>query len=1094
MSNSFTKTTLLECNRSQSDEAIANNDQSSSQWSNRLGQGLQLKAGDQISVHSSYISEIGAESGQIQIKGQNLGTNKTVEITQETKSLFNPELPQKYARVVSENVEHVVPIRDDTVNLVVSPYKCANGEYYNFLPRRWNTSGIDLFWAMAGSRDGVALNASTNNGQTQYPPNVLNRCAADLSTKYTPYRVGVASTAYKVTGRNDGARYTLFTRKETFFGDPLFEDYDMIGKAVSGSSVILAEHNSSTLNLVVGMTLNGQSPDTVFGAGLKIVAINGSDIVMGGNATANSNKNTFTFGFPAQTDDFLPPTTLNSSFTADECESFRDPAVFGEYIQVKNLITLKADPGYNSPSDLAVQLTEEINKRTDLEKFTYNTSNLADNVHVKETFTVATESPAYKLYNCATAHNYENSAYDAWFKTDGSWNVTQAQEYLSSYQNIGIKRPELYISGKKLNDSDAFVTNPELANKYGDEIFMTGITWSDENILKFKAFFDTQEIYPELFDDFDQSGVPVSISDTRFIHMNLADNGPNDPLDPDNPTSFAVLRSAKVPSLGYDLYNAAENASGTSFPLFIDYNPATTELLAQDVDYIDFGGGNFAISPFNSDYTQLAHGFARKIRRGPTVLGGDTNFYIGFQFSKTGNKIPEHFFQENACAAPARKELGSGGGRGFGFDYHFTSYGMSAMLFMNGNANIYGNQYTDSASSAINLSTKLYRFAQSQTERLYFLDKYQFGIYLGADSPVINYNPGQQRFQINSLHTAEVIGNLSTAGYDSGVAGTLPINPNAGNSCYKLNKRPLLWNYTPDVATYNDQFSAGPAGASENTYISANVNIDAYTIMDAQSGIFIEDWVVPEHDWDESLIGIMGFRYNQFHNVGAVSSRQKRIKADGSNSDLNSGNIITTNANVNEADIVQYQQNTSVASMFSPILPVGMMPSGKGFTASYVGRNLLPAITISPVTSVNITAQRIPTKTLRPYYTIRSDIIQENQVLGGLTGGVTLPIVAITNKANPYGDFLNGISGEVTFTNTIDRVLTRVRCSIHEPDGTLARTDLNSAVIFRVDQTIDADFDIVSGLLQSKKKSDQNLALELDDPGLEFENVKYKFS
>jgi hypothetical protein len=363
-------------------------------------------------------------------------------------------------------------------------------------------------------------------------------------------------------------------------------------------------------------------------------------------------------------------------------------------------------------------------------------------------------------------------------------------------------------------------------------------------------------------------------------------------------------------------------------------------------------------------------------------------------------------------------------------------------------------------------------------------------MYLGADEPIINYDQEQQRFQLRNLHTAEVVGNLKNAGLI--VSGQqVPTDANAGDPCYKINKRMLRWNYSPDMSPYIDNFSASFTGGSDNAYISHNVGIEPWSIMDAQSGLFIEDWVVPENLWDESLVGIMGYRYNQFHNPNSTSSRQVRLKAHGANADLNNVNIITTNANVGEADVKGYQQNTTAAPQYGPVLPVAMEPSGTSFSTP--GRYITPAITNSPVQSVNITAERLPTKTLRPYYTIRSDIIAEpNHVLGGLTSGVTMPIVAITNKANPYGDFLNGFQGQIEFTNTIDRVLTRIRCSIHEPNGEAARCDLDSAIIFRIDQQIPANLDVVGQLLQSKKKSDQLIAEEAEDPELEFQNVKYQ--
>ena len=214
------------------------------------------------------------------------------------------------------------------------------------------------------------------------------------------------------------------------------------------------------------------------------------------------------------------------------------------------------------------------------------------------------------------------------------------------------------------------------------------------------------------------------------------------------------------------------------------------------------------------------------------------------------------------------------------------------------------------------------------------------------------------------------------------------------------------------------------------------------------------------------------------------------MKASGANADLNNVNIITTNAIVSEGDLGAYQQNTVASKMITPVLPIPLQPGGSGF--SVPGRYITPAITVSPVQSVNITAERLPTKTLRPYYTIRSDIISEpNQVIGGLTSGITMPIVAITNKANPYGDFLNGFQGQETFTNTTNKTITRIRCSIHEPDGSAARCDNNSAVIFKIEQQVNANLDVVGELMQSKKKSDQLIAQELEEPELEFQNVKY---
>ena len=60
---------------------------------------------------------------------------------------------------------------------------------------------------------------------------------------------------------------------------------------------------------------------------------------------------------------FLPPNVVESDYTADQCIAMRDPATFGNYVQVRDLVSTKVIPGYNSPTDIAIQLTEEINEK-----------------------------------------------------------------------------------------------------------------------------------------------------------------------------------------------------------------------------------------------------------------------------------------------------------------------------------------------------------------------------------------------------------------------------------------------------------------------------------------------------------------------------------------------------------------------------------------------------------------------------------------------------------------------------------------------------------------------------------------------------------
>jgi hypothetical protein len=1084
----YTKTTIIECARSQSEEAQNFNDSNPAQWTNRVGTGLKLKPGDTISVHSSFVSEIGAEAGQIQIKGEELGKEVEVEHINSEKILFEKNLPEKFQLENASLVKTKIQLRDDTLNMVVSPYKCSNGENYAFLPRNWAALASGHGTSIWNQFDQTPHVTGTYIGQVSHARPELNMCPADVQKVYGPYSTST-NPPPKVSGKNDGSRFTIFKAKQTLFTSPDART-SIIGQAVAGSPVITLKEGGSTSSILVNMSIHSQSPKSVFTGADLVLSTTANTITMNANASDTTTiHNIFEFGLGTGfLQDFLPPTT--ASVSASFATSTRDPAILMDYIQVKDLIQLKVNPGYNSPTDVATQLTEEINERTDTEFFQYDLTHGGLSAS-NQTLTFKTESPAYKLYHCATATSYQALTHDEFMKVNGTWDVDKAYSYLSSYQHIGIKRPELYVAGKKLNGPDGMRTEPGDFTRGQDKVFMTSIPWTRENLLLFKEFFDTQVIYPELFDDYRQSDIPVSAERNRLLHMNIFDDGPNDPDSHLYPSNFGTnIKSDTTPPLGYDYYLSADNASQGTFPLFIDYNPDTEDFNENDVGYADYGDdfGTANGKPMESDYEDLAFGFARKIRRKQAVAPGNVGFFIGFQFTQTGDKIPAIFLQENKAFVDDDPQIGTAGGRRFGFDYHFSAYGTLAMVLYNGNTDEEGRNRGQQ-------SAKQYSLAQNLHHGTEKLDKYQFGVYLGADEPLLNYSETQQRFTLESFHTAERENQDYNAGGFLSGGDSVPKNPNADKECYKINKYIFPHNWCPDVGPYTNEFSASlTAMGTPVKMTSRNESVTPYSIMDAHSGLFIEDWVVPEDFWNRSLAGIMGFRYNQFHNPNTTSSRQVRIKSHGANADLHNVNVITTNADVNEGDLIEYSKMIQNTGNFQITNIVNNQCISTETDATKRGqeqaRNVLPVITITPVESVKITAERMPTKTLRPYYTIRSDIIEENGYLGGTTSGITLPIVSVTNKANPYGDFLNGMGGDLVFTNTIDRVLTRIRCSIHEPNGELARCDLNSAVIFKIDQQINADLNLVDTLMESKNKEDQEEA-ELAKIGPDYSKIDY---
>ena len=118
-------------------------------------------------------------------------------------------------------------------------------------------------------------------------------------------------------------------------------------------------------------------------------------------------------------------------------------------------------------------------------------------------------------------------------------------------------------------------------------------------------------------------------------------------------------------------------------------------------------------------------------------------------------------------------------------------------------------------------------------------------------------------------------------------------------------------------------------------------------------------------------------------------------------------------------------------------------------------------------------ATNLPRRMVRPYYCIRSDIISESHYLGGADSGQLLPVVAIVNKIDGYGDFYFGTQSPFVFTATKSRGITSIKTSIHYPDQTYANVNSDSGVIYSIRKTQPAVANVVEELLGEMNKKEQ---------------------
>ncbi len=1082
------ETILIECSRNSSIEGGTRNFTTLAEWTCNTGDGVVLDIGDKIELHSGFVSETGAQSGEIEIKerdrAQTFSTTISKQMTFGSKNTPVPTLGDvgpiqeniyEYAAEFGGEEIFDFPINDGETNVIYSPYKTTNGEFYASLPRRhigWNgsvtpqtetTDVWNTYDAQFGAR--TAFNAGAGIvGNTVFTPSG----GMDVNTPVQAYPFPenpwqFVPKDYKLTAentvnwtgtfrpteksyrkgmiRNDCSRYTIFRM------DQLFRSMD-------------AAINSGT----------------------------GRRDGLGGAATD------------------IPEAIGTPEY--QNAVDIRDPAVLANWTQVREVIKLKSKAGFNTPTDVAEEITQQLNLREDLEIEKARTGggpSTPPNPQVVFTQDQIPyySSPAIKPYNCAS------SAWDAtrWqsfrqVKNTSTSDLDDAHFYMSMYQHIGVKRPELWIQGRKTNTSLGFL-KPSVGagsnSPTASQCLNLAIPWTQENLENLNDLFNIQGQYPELFDsEITQMGLPgLTVGNTqhnlqgvdkhRFLHFNGQDDA-TDVLLPGVGNHFPVN------SLGYDCYGPREGEAlpanysyserSQSYPVFFDYNKDRADLRFNDVGYTEDANGGI------SDYNDLAYGWARKMRF--IGAGGVDEFYIGVQFTLTGNRIPEYLFNLESHIA----KTGLGKGRRFGFDYHFSAFGSACINLYSGviiSAKTGQADEGESVASGPGGEFRLVNYENSYMKDLGGIDNGLIAIFdtapfyrqllLGADSPALSFNSDTSRFSFSNLHIAERLSNIYNAGQvgvdGSAVPTSIPANANSGQVCYKINKSLLGNSYCPNMAPYT--LLAIPADREMPAQLMLSNNFEPWQPYDVTCGLFIEQIAVPEEIWDENLMGVLGFQYEQFSNTDKTRQVVINNRRDSSNQAS-----LTTQAPISAGDIIEWTKNGFGNSIYSLTPPMAYTRRFTSLATAQADsfKNIFPPATIFPSAgddsfSTKITALQLPTKTARPYYTIRSDIVPRSAFIGGnqdlVKSGqaVNRPVISVVNKINGYGDFYSQQDNQIVFTNTEKRVITSIKTSVHDPDGSYSKVNKNSSVIYKITKMRNVDLTPVSTLLESKKKADQ---------------------
>jgi hypothetical protein len=724
-----------------------------------------------------------------------------------------------------------------------------------------------------------------------------------------------------------------------------------------------------------------------------------------------------------------------------------------------------------------------------------------------------------------------------------SVNTTQASvDYIATFGYIAVKRPEIFEAGRKMHQLLNTAANmPTIHDHVGIKIaevidpcegFTTAIDiqvptqiynveigvvinvlYTEENLRIIRDFFDSQALYPELWDNLEDTEyyksanrgsikIPTS-QNSRFFHFNKYTT--NNAVNPHNET------------FGDDAFTqraSPNNIEMTTAPVFFDWDETKRDT------YID--PKNFTSYNFNG----VSYGFAIPYTMHNYDQYGtrlDDVVLIELRSHDVGG-IPLDLFTDPPDVGYKLLKYG----RRCGYDHHATAYSTAIITPYSGYSNtdigVTAPRHHDNgtADTILIYPTQInhIRPKDNATGNTTDFNAYMTQTYIGANNPAIEYNTTTNRFELKRFHTGNNVGNLEGAGNPAVYVNNKGLTPphstterlitsvaknnDAGNTVYKINPRPPQFGFSPNFkpyARYNQAYRILPYpempdvaitditkdGVNTNRYSAMNPNIEPYEIFDAHGGIYIDDWGFDEDNWEDNFWDILGFDY---YAVNAPASSKNVLTRRVNNENSNALYRATTNAEVVQTDTKNFITNQFGAVQYYTSLPFpSCIPNftvkkqngttefyyalGDAFTA----QQAQPLEVWNEVTvltqSTTITASDIQKSVLRPYYTIRSNILEGATAIGGNPTGANLPIIAIVDKYSAASDYFMG-NQSIEFTVTKPTMVADITTSIHDSDGEYANVDRTSAVIYKITKVRRTPVGIIDEILEGEKKQNKN--------------------
>ena len=1064
---------LLECSRKRSVDVSGGNDTNNAIFMNKVEEGMMLNVGDKISVHSAVISEIGAGSDTIELKGNLLERISIPKLIRQKPYNLNEQYLQDgytdvlntYDAVVVDRVSRSHNLKDNNVFLTIEYFKTTNGENCFSLPRR--------FGAIT-NKTAYNLNDAPESGATTQQP----RNGAIVETDY--YRDRNASSRWNGTWvdnrellkiRQDGTKFTLFTRGGTTW-------YNLLTTQPSAPTMqYFANGNGSIDPAVATYYLYRESKEITIPEGRRsadFIAETFTNSLQNGSSLQKYYQWITPHTNPSLATNYQGQGVLAGVYKTDTYKPFNcansDFAEF-TYNQARQY-------EYSSGEALTLQVLEWINsfqnvcfKRPDFVETgrqDFGNGNFYGGTHYKRVSRVSSDSRDDRLsmrisFNVSyTKTNVESWA--KWIKTQELypefWDFRNASGSYHQREFTETRNIETYLTaGEGVNNFLIDVTplgKLSLDNPYAERTitvtsaFLSPTTCNivlieNPNSISQRIYIDGVTIIPipsntEMVYTITDVYPTLSSDNSRFFHLDMVQA-----YEPSDKTTCSDRKE----------FGSDQNASTSTLATALKYNTPSQPLFCT---YIKEQEDTFYENPIYSPTSkELSYGLFLK----------DENGNIQITMEGVGG-VPANYYNASGFFIGGTEAVGNGSynldkyRRFIGYDPHFTAYGNAAI-----------GLYTPSASGVCEKENNLQIGFVTQNElgagdalgNLFDRGKIINQVYLGSSNPKLVYDSIKDRFGFKDFYTPEYLGNNGGAGSDS---DNNPVRDGKA-VVYKINKRTLRQNYAPGMNPYPEKLgikvkdTAGVVSSNDLNVDLPNRNIFPFSIIDSQSGISIQSFGISEEKWNDSLLGILGFTYNQLQSsVSASNTTQTRVNTFNSKS----LNKVTTESIIAAQDTLVYNMNIWGAEMYKPNIATAQILHDYQNSKKFY--QYFPPIVVDS-DSITITAEGVPRQMLNPFYTIRSDIVDEAAYFGSLDSGERLPVVSHVLKQTDGGDFFYSSDSSLEFTITRQKPLSTITTAICDPDGSFARVDDNSAVIYKVQRNNQFPVNLIASLFGNQK-------------------------